>query len=228
MKTINLLMDTLVNLGMEKVEDLVENALLPDNIDSKSITQRKVVAQQQAMRLYRQEASRKASLANKRLKRLEERGLTDSPAYKAIMEGSGKFGVRGKDFNQVQAEMARLNKFINATTSTVRGINKHLEEIATITGMEYKNVKELQSKAPKFFELSSKVEQYLRMMEDSASAIGYQKIWEAINVYTQETGASLDQAGDNLDSMIELISKQLMQEATTPDHDEEDNWFKLD
>ena len=43
---------------------------------------------------YRQEASRKVSMANKRLKRMEEQNLTMSPAYKKwVDEGGQKFGI---------------------------------------------------------------------------------------------------------------------------------------
>ena len=46
---------------------------------------------------FRKEISRKASLANKRLARLEKNGLTDSPAYQKVMEGGGKrFSIRCK------------------------------------------------------------------------------------------------------------------------------------
>ena len=46
---------------------------------------------------FRKEVSSKASLANKRLARLEKNGLTDSPAYQKFMEGGGKrFSIRGK------------------------------------------------------------------------------------------------------------------------------------
>ena len=46
-------------------------------------------------RKLRQEASRLVSLANKRIKRIEQQGLTESPAYKKFVEdGKQKFGYR--------------------------------------------------------------------------------------------------------------------------------------
>ena len=107
------------------------------------------------IRMYRAEASKLASLANKRIARLEANGLTDSPAYKAYIETGGKFGVRGKDHNQLQSEVARLKKFIESETSTVKGVTKTLKEMASNTGIKYENLKDLRSKAAKFFELSS-------------------------------------------------------------------------
>ena len=65
-------------------------------------------------RKYRQEASRKASMANKRLRRMEQQNLTMSPSYKKwVDDGGQKFGVRGKSMAEVKLEVARLNKFLN-------------------------------------------------------------------------------------------------------------------
>lgn len=159
------------------------------------------------VRKYRKEASRLSAIANKRIARLEKNNLTDSPAYqKYIAEGGQKFGVKGKDYNQVQAEMARLRQFINSETSTIKGINKNLKEMAKNTGIKYNNLKELKQKASKFFELSSKVEQYLRTVDDMASAIGYQKIWEAVNQYVETNEGALDSGEDNIDSMVKAVT----------------------
>ena len=158
----------------------------------------------------RKEASRLSSMANKRIQRLENAGLTHSPAYKKwLADGGQKFGVKGKSINEVQAEVSRLKNFINSNTSTIRGLNNTLKEMAANTGMKYSNVKELHAKAENFFELASKVEQYLRTVEDMASAIGYQKIWEAINQYVQVSEADLSSANIDLDQMTAIISDAL-------------------
>lgn len=158
------------------------------------------------IRMYRAQASRLASLANKRVARLESNGLTDSPAYKAYIETGGKFGVRGKDHNQLQSEVARLKKFIESTTSTVKGVTNTLKEMASNTGIKYENLKDLRSKAAKFFELSSKVEQYLRTVDDMASAIGYQKIWEAINQYVKSGEIDLSSSDGDIDGMVKAVT----------------------
>ena len=89
----------------------------------KKITEREI-----RIREFRTEASRLASLANKRIKRIEANSLTESPAYKRyIKDGHGKFGVKGKTYQEVQAEVARINRFINAETSTIKGINNELK-----------------------------------------------------------------------------------------------------
>lgn len=172
----------------------------------------KAAAQQKAnaIRQFRKEASRKAALANKRIARLESNDLKSSPAYQRFIEDGGhKFGVKGKTYNEVQQEVARLDRFINAVTSTVKGATNTLKEMAKNTGISYKNMADLKKKSAKFFELASKVEQYLRNVEDVASAIGYQKIWEAVNQYVKDSGITLDNGEADIDSMVESVSKAL-------------------
>lgn len=161
------------------------------------------------IRAYRKEASRLASIANKRVERLERNDLQSSPAYQKYLETGGRFGVKGKTYNEVQAEVARLKRFIDSNTSTVKGVNNTLKEMAKNTGIKYKDMKDLRAKSTKFFELSSKVEQYLRTVNDMASAIGYQKIWEAINQYTQDGKIDLSAGEVDIDSMVTSVSNAL-------------------
>lgn len=161
------------------------------------------------IRDFRREASRLASMANKRLQRLEFNKLTDVPAYQKLVDVMGdkpRFSVRGKDYNEVQREVARMRQFLNAKTSTVRGANQVLKEMAKNTGIKYKTLKDLKSKAKLFFELANKVEQYLRTVDDIASAIGYQKIWEAVNTYIQDVRKDLGSAELDLEKAIVDIS----------------------
>lgn len=178
---------------------------------------------------FRKEVSRLASLANKRIKRLENAKLTDSPAYQKWVEnGSVKFGVKGKTYNQVQSEMARLNRFINAQTSTVRGINSNLKEMAANTGIKYGTLKELRAKATSFFELASKVEQYLRTVNDMASAIGYNKIWEVINEYVEKEKIDLSGAENNIDELSKMVSELIVQQQNHNATIIDDGWVVLE
>ena len=158
---------------------------------------------------YRKEASKVISMANKRLTRLEKSKLTDSPAYSKYVDNNEnpRFSVKGLNHNDLQREMSKVKKFVQAKTSTVRGINTTLKEMASNTGIKYKNLKELRSKASKFFELSSKVEQYLRNVDDIASAIGYQKIWEAINTYVKNESVDLKDSEKDIDSMVQAVTQ---------------------
>ena len=158
----------------------------------------------------KKEITKLASMANKRLQRLENANLESSPAYKKwVADGGVKFSVKGKDHNQLQRELSRLQTFINAETSTVRGANNTLKEMAKNTGIKYKNLKELRAKSDTFFELASKVEQYLRQVDDIASAIGYQKIWQAINLYTKDARVDLAQADTDIDTLVANVTDLL-------------------
>lgn len=155
------------------------------------------------------EVSKKASMANKRLVRLEKNNLTSSPAYQKWVDYNGgvKFSVRGKTYNELQQELARVNQFIESKTSTVRGLNKVLKEMAENTGIKYGSVKELQSKATNFFALADKIKEYLRQTEGSASAIGYQPVWQAINEYVQQEKIDLGDSELDIDNLVEKIAE---------------------
>lgn len=179
-------------------------------INKKVKTKENEIEQVKRIKRFRAEASRKASLANKRIQRLEKAGLTDSPAYQRyIKDGGQRFSVRGKTYREVQSEVAKLDRFISSQTSTIRGVNTVLKEMAENTGIKYKNLTELRTKSTKFFELASKVEQYLRTVDDMASAIGYQKIWEVINTYTQESKIDLGDADLKIDEMVERVTSAI-------------------
>ena len=174
----------------------------------------------------RKRISRLVSLANKRLKRLEDAGLNDSPAYQKWVEaGAEKFSVKGKDHNQLQRELSRLKNFIESETSTVRGVNNVLKQMAQNTGIEYSNMQDLKDNAKTFFELSSKVEQYLRNVDDIASSIGYQKIWESINQYVKDERITLTDAKMNIDQMIKVVTDML--KASNNRYIDQDNWWFL-
>ncbi len=166
-------------------------------------------------RLLKKEIQRKANVAHKRLKRLERNNLTDLPAYQQwVKDGKVRFGVRGKNYNELQAELGRLNRFLDSKTSLVRQANKYMKDIASYTGVKYSSVKELPHKLKNFFSISGKVEEYLRNVEGSASAIGYHKLWEVVNEVVQEE--EIDLADSRLDSdklmekVIDLIQEQYL------------------
>lgn len=181
------------------------------------------------VKVVKAEMSKLASMANKRIARLESANLESSPAYqKWVADGSVKFGVKGKSHNELQAELSRLKNFINSETSTVRGVNSTLKEMARNTGIKYKNLTDLRSKADKFFELANKVEQYLRTVDDIASAIGYQKIWEAINSYTKSAKVDLSETDTDIDSLVANVTDMLSATNNQPINgwsDGEDGWW---
>lgn len=207
----------------------------PDGQKFKARAKKSKEAKKQRVSEYRKEASRLAAMANKRVARLEANNLQDAPAYKGYLEsGGGKFSVKGKTHNELQREVSRMQKFIVAKTSTVSGVNTYLKGIATNTGIKYTNMKDLKAKAATFFTLSNKVEEYLRTVEDMASAIGYQRIWEAVNEYVQTARIDMSNANLSIDEMVLTISKAIA-ELERPENIkvgdlkayEVNNWYKL-
>lgn len=143
----------------------------------------------------RAEVSRMASMANKRLNRLENNNLTMLPAYQAWEQnGSIRFSVKGKDYNQLQAEFWRLKNFLDDRTSTVRKANAFLREMAENTGIQYNGLEDLKNKSARFFELAEKIREYNQAIGQAAQALDYQKIWQQINTAVQQDALDLSEA----------------------------------
>lgn len=143
----------------------------------------------------REEVSRMASMANKRLNRLENNNLTMLPAYQAWEQnGSIRFSVKGKDYNQLQAEFWRLKNFLDDRTSTVREANAFLREMAENTGIQYHGLEDLKNKSARFFELAEKIREYNQAIGQAAQALDYQKIWQQINTAVQQDAIDLSEA----------------------------------
>jgi len=151
----------------------------------------------------RQEARRLVSLANKRLKRIEQQGLTESPAYKKFVEdGKQKFGIKGKSTEEVKQEVARMNDFIRKQTSTVRGTKQYLDNVANSVGItDFDNYKNLQKQLNTFFRGVDKVRDYLRNSKEVSVAIGYSKIHEVVSDYVEEVGSDLNSIDDLVEEM---------------------------
>lgn len=142
----------------------------------------------------RAEVSRMASMANKRLNRLENNNLTMLPAYQAWEQnGSVRFSVKGKDYNQLQAEFWRLKNFLDDRTSTVREANAFLREMSENTGIQYNGLEDLKNKSARFFELAEKIREYNQAIGQAAQALDYQKIWQQINTAVQQDALDLSE-----------------------------------
>lgn len=156
---------------------------------------------------YRTEASRKVSMANKRLKRMEEQNLSMSPAYrKWIEEGGQKFGIKGKSTAEVKAEVARLNKFLKQTTSTVRGTKKYMSNIANQVGIkQWGSFDSLNAQLKDFFEVSNRVQEYLKNTKEVSVSIGYKKIWEQVNEYAETVGTEFASMNEDIVEVAKSI-----------------------
>ncbi len=157
----------------------------------------------------KKEVSRMASIANKRLVRLERNELTELPAYKSWQEnGSIRFSVKGKDYNELQSEFWKLKNFLDNKTSLVRQANKFLKDMAKTTGIKYGNLTELKSKSKQFFELANKAKEYYKMANQSALALDYQKIWEQINTQIKEGDLKIGE-GIETDELLEQFLEKM-------------------
>lgn len=158
----------------------------------------------------RKEVSRMASMANKRIDRLERNNLTMLPAYQAWeSNGSVRFSVKGKSYEETQAEYWRLKKFLDDRTSTVKQANDFLKEMAENTGIQYHGLEDLKAKSAKFFELADLIKQYNQSINQSAQALDYQKIWKDINTYILDTDADLADAmssEEQLEKFLEYMN----------------------
>lgn len=170
-----------------------------------NITKTEVLTQKE--KELRREASRLVSLANKRLKRIEQQDLIESPAYKKYVEdGKQKFGIRGKSMEEVKQEIARINDFINKKTSTVTGTKQYLDNVAKSVGItKFENYKQLQNQLNTFFRGVDKVREYLQNSKEVSVAIGYSKIFEVVSDYVQEVGSDLDSIENLVVEMAEKV-----------------------
>ena len=146
----------------------------------------------------KKETSRLASMANKRLDRLESNNLTMMPSYMSWQaNGAIRFSVKGKTYNQLQSEYWRVKHFLDERTSTVRQANAFLKEMADNIGLRYGSLEELKDASAMFFELASKIEQYNRTIDTSVRAMDYQRIWSEIHNYIRDDDISLADATDS-------------------------------
>ena len=176
----------------------------------------------------RKEISRKASLANKRLKRLENNGLTDSPAYKKFLEGGGtKFSIRGKTGSELTKELIKINNFIEMKTSTIKGLNQVLKDTAERVGVEYKDIKQLQQYSSKFFELYNKSMQYLDTVENLGHAFDSTEVMETVRQIVKQDKIDLADSEAALDEMIKRVSDTLTDINNHDELIEGRDWYRL-
>lgn len=152
------------------------------------------------------EVSRLASMANKRLKRLEKNEL-DSPAYRDwVKNGEVRFSVKGKDYNELQSEYWRIQHFIESKTSTVKGAIKNLEDIAEMTNIQYENLDDLKAKVHNFFELSDKIAEYYNLADKQAEGLDYQAIWQQINTMVDDGLVDLSDTNSDMAEIVGNLS----------------------
>lgn len=166
----------------------------------------------------RAQVSQLASIANKRLDRLEKNELTSSPAYqKWEQNGSHRFSVSGKSYSQVQSEYWRVKDFLEMRTSSVTGTKAVLQEIATNIGwgkIDFNDIATTQEQLSNFFTIADTVSQYLESVDESAAALDYQEIWNTINAAYQQGKIDFNSAELDAEQMQGIVSGMLVLEGT--------------
>ena len=166
----------------------------------------------------RAQVSRLASMANKRLERLEKNELTSSPAYqKWEQDGRHRFSVSGKSYSEVQSEYWRVKDFLEMRTSSVTGTKAVLQEIAMNIGwgkIDFTNIALTQMQIANFFTIADTVSQYLESVDESAAALDYQEIWNTINAAYQKGKIDFNEAKLDAGQMQAIVGEMLVLEET--------------
>ena len=166
----------------------------------------------------RAQVSHLASMANKRLDRLEKNELTSSPAYqKWEQNGSHRFSVSGKSYSEVQSEYWRVKDFLEMRTSSVTGTKAVLQEIATNIGwgkIDFNDIASTQEQLSNFFTMADTVSQYLESVDESAAALDYQEISNTINAAYQQGKIDFNSAELDAEQMQGIVSGMLVLEGT--------------
>lgn len=151
--------------------------------------------------------------AVKRIARLEKLGY-NTPAYRELMKSfDGRkpdFSVRGKSYNELVSLYWKMKRFVDDQTSTVRGADAVLKEMAHNTGVDYKSLKDLRESSKQFFRLAQKVKENNQAMESTAAALDYWRVWEVVNQYVKDNNIDLSEVADvdkTLDKYVQAIGK---------------------
>lgn len=161
------------------------------------------------------ELNRLNSLANKRIKRLKEKGIK-SPALRNMPD---KFTNRGKTRAEKIRDYHKVHKFVNSETSTLRGVKKTYKNILNNTGLEDVilektsiDVKSVDSSqiidlTNEFFSLASMVDDYLKSKGDF---ISYDKVWDYVKEEMKlSTSDEIDLDGMNRDEILHNIIRKV-------------------
>lgn len=163
------------------------------------------------IRKLKKEIHRKIGIANKRIDRLKEQGLENTPAYRNLVETSGtrRFSIKGhKSKNELRRLEAQLDQFIARKTSTVTGVKKWQKGIADSLGVNYEKVSEIGHNLDKYIDLLGKLTQLQRSR--SGLEQGSDRRVNAINKYIQESEINIGAV--DIDDLVQLVDDMMQEE----------------
>lgn len=173
------------------------------------------------------EISKLASAANKRLKRLESNNYTNLQVYKNVIETGGKFSVKGKNIDQLENELKRIQNFMNAQTSTIKGANQVLKDMAKNFNLDYNNISELKEKSDKFFELYEKVKEYDQQIGNNMSIINYHTVIDAVSKYINSNKSEYQDIDTAINEIMQKIDYELLNASSSNPSDITDGEYFL-
>lgn len=157
------------------------------------------------------------SAANKRLKRLEQAGLTNSPAYQYIIQEMEypRFSVKNKSHNEVISQFWKLKRFLESETGSVTGYKRVLEERRKM--LKIKKTSDyiaLEGELQNYFAFARVLEDYYKQMGNLALALDYRRIWQVVT-QTIKTGKTTLTELKNDTERFKQATKGILQQLGT-------------
>ena len=163
----------------------------------------------------RRAVRRMSDTANKRLKRLDEKGIS-TPATQSVDRSGGKFSTKGKSLNQLRAEYTRVKNFLKSETSTVKGYKNFQSSTLKSLGIKQNEI------TPKQFQkLWSSYDKLKEIHPEIEGATNKYKVLDAISEQIQND----KRLGVN--SIVNRIEKQLSDIYESDDFDEYDEFSEF-
>lgn len=157
------------------------------------------------------EVSRMAQIVNKRMIRLEQAEMEFIPVMQMFeKDGRPHFGVRGKSYNELQSEYWQLKKYMEAKTGTVRQARAYAQDVLNRIGAGDKikgaTVDQMNSYMKNLFDVTAKIQEYLKTTEQSALALDYQKIWNMVSAYFDGQGVDIVNLFDSEQTAVQITN----------------------
>lgn len=152
--------------------------------------------------------SKLSSVANKRLKRMEESNKLTS-AYDSVMESGGKFGVKGKKLNALRVEFIRAKAFLTdphgslKKTETTIGTKRTMNVTKQL--LHEQGVKAEETTLDKIFRAYERLKKVDKSITEKQ--LKYQVLVE-ISKLTENQDISVDEIYDNLVDKLDIIYQE--------------------
>jgi len=163
------------------------------------------------IRELKQEIHRKIGIANKRIDRLKEQGLENTPAYRNLIQNTGvtRFSIKSASSkNELRRLEGQLDQFIGRKTSTVTGVKKWQKGIADTLGVNYEKVSEIGQNLDSYIDLLGKLTQYQR--SQGGVEEGSERRVTAIDKYIKENDINIGAV--DTDELVKLVDDMMKEE----------------